>query len=366
MQQATADCQVDGARGFLYAMQNGYVVYWKDTLPDGTCEIQSTYLRPEDISADQLHYQVIGNDRDADRRASSIEYCTRPGVRGAQGWGMVSPDLAHPWLASCAYTMPEDYTEYPPSAGASPGALAMRNTTSPAYQTICEGLPANRAESISMIPPGRGEDTELAGEGGGSTYYRIRYTSEVFGCVREEDIPLDVAIGERPEDGDWEPPQRVCEFSVGGWAEAFSTKACPSSGDPIHQGETDFQMRAVALAREFYTEGERGVAVATWHYSNQRVGEWSNPSGFDINRKHWVLDAMSAVSQISIAQAEFFWDQDEGWDEGLDRGEIEWLWDMSWKARLRRVALDDNARSGATTAGADGGVMDFLNNAFAH
>lgn len=362
VRQATADCQVSGARGFQYAMQNGYVVYWKNELPDGTCEIMNTYLRPEDISDEQLDYEVFGNDRDADRRESEINYCTRPGLRGAQGWGMVGPDLAHPWLASCAYSMPEDYTEYPPNAAASPGVLRMRDPSTPEYQSYCNSLPENRTQAIDSIPNG----TPGGAEGGGTSYYRIRYTSEVFGCVREEDIPIDVAIGERPAEGEWKPPQRICEFSRGGTGAMLLRTSCPDDGDPIHQGESDFQMRSVALAEAFYTEGERGVAIATWHYGSQQVGEWSNPSGFDISRKHPVVQAMGVISRVSVAQAEFFWDQDEGWDEGLGRGEIEWLWDMSWKARLRRVALDDNARSGASAAGADGGVMDFLNHAFAH
>ena len=117
-------------------------------------------------------------------------------------------------------------------------------------------------------------------------------------------------------------------------------------------GDQDFQMRTVVFGEEPPGIGREGVRIAAWG------GDESNG----------VADAARQVARLSIAQAEFYWDQDENWrdndfEHSLNRGRVEWMWDMAWRARLRRVAFTDGdaANRSCGSQGADcSGFNSFL------
>ena len=106
-------------------------------------------------------------------------------------------------------------------------------------------------------------------------------------------------------------------------------------GDPkTFQRVTDHEMGSDAYQVQAYMMGDHdlewtqeGVSVATWG------------QGEDEGRNYTQLARMG---NISFAQAEFFYDDDEpDWHE--------WLWHMNWRARLRRWRLN--------AAGGVGGVL---------
>ncbi|MDH5491499.1 MAG: hypothetical protein OEY14_06055 [Myxococcales bacterium] len=162
---------------------------------------------------------------------------------------------------------------------------------------------------------------------------------EIYGCAKKvnQEIPIDVS--NPPDTSDWKPPKQVSEG--------------------LYMGDDDFQLRGIAFGDAAPVLGDRGVAIASWGRSD------GTPAGF--------TSALRTMSRLSIAQAEFYWNQDEAHDGGLGKGRIEWMWDMAWRARLRRVNFTstegmDSACSGAGGGGdcGSGGLSGLLSDAVVH
>ena len=103
-------------------------------------------------------------------------------------------------------------------------------------------------------------------------------------------------------------------------------------------GEEPFQIRGIMLGNPPFDDNEERVAVATW-------GEDASASaGYRL---------LTNADRFSFAQGEFYY----AIDGGMDRRE--WLWNMRWRARLRRFWLPGADGFGASLcpAGLDCGTI---------
>jgi hypothetical protein len=98
------------------------------------------------------------------------------------------------------------------------------------------------------------------------------------------------------------------------------------SGSAVLGGER-LQLRVVVGGHFDFALSERGVDLASWGQTEE-VGQ---------NQKR-----LMALSRISMAQAEYYHAGSGGRDE--------WLWSQSWRARLRRVRLDEGPQPCAMPA----------------
>jgi hypothetical protein len=202
---------------------------------------------------------------------------------------------------------------------------------------------------------------------------QVRIVYEISGCGRDTEVPVPVEVGApNPntscDTGRYKCPKRVCRYRN----RSLIATACPTSGDDLFLGDNDFQLRSFAFAGSLPSEGDAGVRLAAW-------GD-NTDGGFQAT----VLNAGREIARISIAQAEFYWDQDEDWrisnfERSLGKGRIEWMWDMAWRGRLRRVgfgnATEPNGSNGIGNTCAEaggggdcggGGLTSMLGNLFSH
>jgi hypothetical protein len=84
------------------------------------------------------------------------------------------------------------------------------------------------------------------------------------------------------------------------------------------RGGQMFQVDIVVAGEFHHTLAEKGVGIAAW-------GE-TEDAGENIR-------ALASAARISLAQAEFYYDGDEGRNE--------WIWHQNWRARMRRVRVGD-------------------------
>lgn len=82
-------------------------------------------------------------------------------------------------------------------------------------------------------------------------------------------------------------------------------------------GEQEFQLLAFMEGPRRYEWAEEGVAVAGWGETGSNM-----------------TDDLRAINNFSVAQAEYYFEDDGGQDHE------EWLWHCQWRARMRRVDLD--------------------------
>jgi hypothetical protein len=93
----------------------------------------------------------------------------------------------------------------------------------------------------------------------------------------------------------------------------------------LRMGDEEFQLRAFMIGDPPFDQNEAGVAVANW--------------GIDEGRGAYSL--LNNLGKVSFAQAEFYFD-------GTSNRE-EWLWELNWKARLRRFRLPGGGLGGLTS-----------------
>jgi hypothetical protein len=112
-------------------------------------------------------------------------------------------------------------------------------------------------------------------------------------------------------------------------AGAFADHYCGDSADKafkilddIELGDDRFQLRAVMWGEPPFDRAEARVAVATWGDRDAGVSYAS----------------LEELGRLSFAQAEFYYHDDD-----VDRKE--WLWNMRWRARLRRFRLPESLSS---------------------
>ena len=88
--------------------------------------------------------------------------------------------------------------------------------------------------------------------------------------------------------------------------------------DDAWLGEREFQVLSVMEGEQRFRWTGEGVAVAGWG------NDGSNSS-----------EEFEALDNFSIAQAEFYFESED------EQEHEEWLWHSNWRARMRRVDLDD-------------------------
>jgi hypothetical protein len=89
-------------------------------------------------------------------------------------------------------------------------------------------------------------------------------------------------------------------------------------------GDENFQIRALIQADSNSLMADQLVRLTLWNQPEP---------------KDDTLDVLRSLGGYSVAQAEYFYDGTEGAGE--------WMWNMKWRARLRRFRLPDE---GALTA----------------
>jgi hypothetical protein len=125
------------------------------------------------------------------------------------------------------------------------------------------------------------------------------------------------------------PWQAFFSTSIGSVAGAMADTFCGESADKgfkvlddIELGDDRFQLRAIMYGEPPFDRNETRVAVATWG---------DRDAGVDYG-------ALQELGRFGIAQAEYYYH-----DSDVDRKE--WLWNMRWRARLRRTRLPESIRS---------------------
>ena len=341
---ALSQCSSGSIEEVQYATERRFIVWWGETDPTGTCVIRGKALAPDDARVR------------ADREYTVADSGGRPPGCNARYGPLPSGDewpdgsKVYPWDAACHYATPESWGTRSPGVVGAPGT--------PGYQTVCSSvLPGSEASAINSLNAGAEE---------GRHWMAVPMTSEIYGCTKNDKVCVDADAVTRPDPSSWEPPKQVCRFGRG---ESLVSTDCPDrEGAPgeLMLGDTDFQMRTIAFGDEPPSLGRQGVRIAAW-------GE---------DEANGVADAANTVARLSIAQAEFYWDQDEDWhdnefEHSLNRGRIEWMWDMAWRARLRRVSFTNGGAASdscGSTPGADcsrmtsffGKVGSVLDNFFLH
>ncbi|MFT5356394.1 MAG: hypothetical protein ACI9KE_003619 [Polyangiales bacterium] len=333
VQEATGSCR--GSNDVMWSTEERYIMYFRTSLPGAAaaeCTWNATAVHPNDLSNDLRNWSGHGADR-----ASSV--CGAGMAWQAGGAGTQA------FAASCRHDpLPANWNSVLPTAG---GILDGADPGHP----ICNNLPANF-------------DAALADLGGNPYNYR-REIRLVSNCIVEEALPIDVGFGGETaaESGDWKPPQRVCELTGRG---AFFSTGCATDGDPIFHGAEEFQIRGAAVGREQSSNADQGTRVATWSGEGQRgMGGVTIP---DPSAHIGIWDAAHVVGRFSLSQAEFFWDQDENCNGGdgshcegfyNEHGdEREWMWDMAWTSRMRRIHFSDpgTAASSVSDSSDSGGI----------
>jgi hypothetical protein len=87
-------------------------------------------------------------------------------------------------------------------------------------------------------------------------------------------------------------------------------------------GDEHFQVVSIMWAEPPFDVSRRAVGVAAWSQEPESDA---------------TVDALEELSQLALAQAEFYF------DGNVEREE--WMWSMRWRARLRRLSVLEDARS---------------------
>lgn len=336
--QAANLCRKDSHRGrdnLTWVEENRYRVFYRVDGADG-CIIEHFDAQRNDLHSGAIDAQVRADD--------DIDLCWGP-FRSSL-WGSTST----PWPAACRPQVDE-------------GHFCPGSSDPLACQTRCLGMPT-QAEALDQVRAARSPGAL------NSIADRVRIVYEISGCseTSEEEVPLE--LGDSPGNGrcgdssEWGCPKQVCRYRNGG----LIATSCPTSDreGTLYLGDDDFQLRGIVFGESPSTHGHDGVAVAAHETATEGEPVGALGHFFGVARH---------LSRVSVAQSEFFWNQDEGWEDGLNRGRTEWMWDMSWMARMRRVSFGDatssdlgDACGSAPGGGAcdGGGLGAILGNIFSH
>lgn len=338
VEQATGQCRA--GREVAWSIETRYVIYFKAVV-GGVCTVQSSAVHPNELTNDLRNWRSRGPSR-----ASSV-------CPGGMAWN--SGGGARPFASSC-----NDYAPLPSNWRTQPPYTHDGSEGDDMW--ACNRLPESYDAALDALKAGTLR----------SDHRQQRDVRLVSTCLTDEALPIDIGFGgpTAAETGDWDPPQRVCELT--GRGNSFFSTECASSGDPIFHGAEEFQLRGAALGREQSSNADQGTRVATWSGPEQR-----GMRGVSIPdpRAHiGIWGAAHLVGRVSLSQSEFFWDQDENCNS-TDGGdgthcagfqnehgdEREWMWDMAWTARMRRIHFSDPASANdAARQGDRGGIAGRL------
>lgn len=144
-----------------------------------------------------------------------------------------------------------------------------------------------------------------------SQVFKRRYqtVTDIFGCLRTVTANYKMEGAEPAKTNGEEVPWKIQK--------------------DILLGQNDFQIRAVALGGTGDLRSAAGVRIATWVDcsipTNRFRRECQSGSLF--------AGAADLLGRMSVAQAEYYF-------EG-DMKREEWMWNMNWRARLKRFRLPD-------------------------
>ncbi len=325
MRSAADQCRADrqsGLEHYIYVEEYRYLVYYRE----GSGE--DCVMRTQPATRDEMNPNLMEPMARRDTGRPSRCHNNWGPVYGSDGPFPTDSVPGSPWEAACRYEMPDRLPL--------PGNILPDEPT----QAECNALPT-RTQAFNTMRTAAGPSSVE------DFTKQVRIVYEISGCGRDEERPVPVEIGApNPntscDTGRYKCPKRVCRFRN---RQMIATR-CPTDGEDLFLGDNDFQLRSFAFAGTLPITGDDGVRLAAW-------GE-STEGGIQTT----VLDAGREVARISIAQAEYYWDQDEDWrlndfERSLGKGRIEWMWDMAWRGRLRRVGFGN-----ATETNGDGGIGD--------
>ena len=190
-----------------------------------------------------------------------------------------------------------------------PGVAEGYNETVRKHDDVSEVLPVCSNEEAPSFLSGHGTS-------GDSKVVTFTEVLQILGCSRHITKDVDLSDAARAGQSDNQhAPKRVLLKD--------------GDGDDINLGDENFQIRAILHSEIPTGLPEKMMSVALWHQESP-----DNP-----------LSALRTLGNYSVAEAEFFYDSTEG--------RSEWMWNMNWRARLRRFRVP--------TGGALNQVEDFCN-----
>jgi len=187
---------------------------------------------------------------------------------------------------------------------------------SEAHPVIAEGynLAVHADNDVNnVLPVCSNEEAPIfpSSKGGVDATTTLKFTEvlQILGCKRKEIKNIDLSDAKRSgQAGSDKAPKRVLLQD--------------DDGNDVALGDENFQIRAILQGEVPSGLPERMMKLALWDQASP-----DNP-----------LSALRSVGNYSVAEAEFFYD--------ATHGRSEWMWNMNWRARLRRFRLPaDDAMS---------------------
>jgi hypothetical protein len=181
------------------------------------------------------------------------------------------------------------------------GPLSVNPSVAPGYQLSPH--PNGNVEEIAPVcstevaPPPAG----FRLQSGTIEYREFTEVTHILGCVREMEETIPIEVGDRARDGG-------------------SSRAPKAVESRSHLGGESFQIRAVI---EGNTRVMRSIEAV-------RLALWGKPVHEDPSQGE-----LKPFVALAVAQAEYFYDAPDG------RGA--WMWNMKWRARLRRFRVPESA-----------------------
>ncbi len=171
---------------------------------------------------------------------------------------------------------------------------------------------------------------------------------ESAGCNADPppDPMPDGCDSEAPETGGVSAPEGSSSGSDG--------KGPKKVKEDCHLGDECFQVRALMIGTPGYEKTMKGVQIANWGRESDAGSTYTQ---------------LAELGRGSLAQAEFYWHK-----EGKDAQEMpeEWMWEMNWRARLRRFRIPADSLLGEACSGGGGfcdalmGSADMVNSVVVH
>jgi hypothetical protein len=156
------------------------------------------------------------------------------------------------------------------------------------HEDVAETLPVCTTEEKPFYPPEHGGFGTIASQ-------EITEVTQILGCRKSEQKDIPITPGEQAgEQSNEKSPKKIEKDVV--------------------LGDKNFQLRAVMWAQPS-DSFDKMVDLALW---NQKKPD--DP-----------LNVLRPMRGFAVAQAEYFYDATDN----------EWLWDMKWRARLRRFRFED-------------------------
>ena len=136
----------------------------------------------------------------------------------------------------------------------------------------------------------------------------ITEVTHILSCVKTETVTVQVSNGKAAgSDSD----------TSSGSGSGSNSKSPKRVMDGATLGDENFQIRALIQADSNTLAADQLVRLTLWNQEEPSDG---------------TLHVLHALGGYSVAQAEYFYDGTEG-------GPSEWMWNMYWRARLRRFRL---------------------------